>query len=74
MLGKLSLFINYLKVFEVYIVKRFPSTKLPMIGMVFTYFAAFHFMKTYMRIPILQLYYRNDLIEKNKNKLGKWNF
>ncbi len=37
MFGKLSSLVSYWKVLEVYLLKRFPSNKLPIFGMTFTY-------------------------------------
>jgi hypothetical protein len=74
MFGKLSVFVNYIRVFDVYIVKRFPSNKLPVAGLIMTYLFAYQCLKTYSRDTFLKLYYSDDLDKKNKDKLGKWNF
>ncbi len=74
MFGKLSPFLTYLKVFDVYIVKRFPSNKLPIIGMIFTYFAFYQFLKTYTRASVLTIAYRKEINNKNQERLGRWNF
>lgn len=42
MLGKLINFINYWKALEVYIIKRFPSNKIPVFGTVATYLGLYY--------------------------------
>ncbi len=74
MFGKFSPFLTYLKVFDVYIVKRFPSNKLPMLGLIFTYFACYHIFKTYSRDSLLTIYYRKHMTKKSQERLGRWNF
>ena len=66
MLGKLSSLLSYWKVLEVYVCKRFPSNKLPVFGMVFTYFA---FAYLYSRFRYT-LHLSNCSQESNNN----WNF
>jgi hypothetical protein len=41
MLGKLSSFLSYFKVLEVYVIKRFPSNKAPLFGMIVTYMGVY---------------------------------
>jgi hypothetical protein len=69
MFGKLSLFINYLKVFEVYTVKRFPTNKLPLAGLITAYFSMMMFIRTYSREFVVKDLYRCD-----KGKKGNWKF
>ncbi len=69
MLGKFSSFVSYWKCLEVYLVKRFPSNKLPMFGMVFTYFTFFYF---YSRFRSSREYLMNmKCLPGNENT---WNF
>lgn len=42
MFGKIAALISYTKNLEVYLIKRFPSTKIPVAGMIFTYLATFY--------------------------------
>ena len=55
MFGKIAALISYTKNLEVYLIKRFPSTKIPVAGMMFTYLASFAIL------------YRWALIHRTKN-------
>lgn len=74
MFGKISILLTYPKVLDVYIVKRFPSNKLPMTGLVFAYFAAFLFIKTYSRETITDSLDYLNCSKCDKRELGKWEF
>lgn len=69
MLGKLSSLVSYWKVLEVYLCKRFPSNKLPVFGMVFTYMA-FYMLATRWRI-LKQFYLQQEGLDYSENS---WNF
>lgn len=45
MFGKISTLINYMKIWDVYIVKRFPSAKISLWGMGFSYLAIYFAMQ-----------------------------
>ena len=44
MFGKISAIVNYQKIWDVYIVKRFPSNRISVWGMAFSYSLAFWMM------------------------------
>ncbi len=50
MFGKISSIVFYIKNFEVYLIKRFPSTKVSVSGMVVTYLAAFYLLSRWSLI------------------------
>jgi hypothetical protein len=74
MLGKVSILLNYFKALEVYIVKRYPTNKIPLAGLVTTYFLTLMFWRTYSR-P----FFLNDMpyllgLKKEAQKVGQWKF
>jgi hypothetical protein len=72
MFGKLSSIVNYMKCLEVYTVKRYPSTKLPLIGLVTTYFVAMMISRTYV-IRQAENDWKN-LFGKKEGRIGQWKF
>jgi hypothetical protein len=75
MLGKLTTFVTYWKCLEVYIIKRFPSTKIPVMGMVVTYLTLYFMYRRWKlsnQIIALQ-HYRKDneaRLRGNNNSCG----
>lgn len=45
MFGKVSALVNYMKIWDVYIVKRFPSNRISLWGMGFSYFLLYWAMQ-----------------------------
>ncbi len=73
MLGKLSSLVSYWKVLEVYTLKRFPSNKLPMFGMVFTYlWLTYTFYATMRDNRTAQL--KLQRIKRESRSLQEWAF
>jgi len=48
MFGKISAILNYMKIWDVYIIKRFPSNRISLWGMGFSYLVIFWAMKRFM--------------------------
>ncbi len=75
MLGKLSSLVSYWKVLEVYTLKRFPSNKLPLFGMVSTYLLiAYMFHSTIRDARLEQLRTKRTLSQEKKIKDNQWSF
>lgn len=73
MFGKLSSFVSYWKVLEVYTLKRFPSNKLPVFGMVFTYLSLYYFIHRQNRDNVTHMLKLKR--EKLENRsLSEWSF
>ncbi len=73
MFGKLSSFVSYWKVLEVYTLKRFPSNKLPVFGMVFTYLSLYYFVHRQYRDNVTHMLKQKR--EKLENRtLSEWTF
>jgi hypothetical protein len=64
MFGKIAAIVSYLKNLEVYLIKRFPSTKVSVPGMMLTYLATFYLISRWSLI-----HRTNNLrsIRQNKN-------
>ena len=75
MFGKISSVINYFKVFDVYIVKRFPTNKIPLAGLIATYFTTYLFIRIYFRDSLANFpNFKSLLMKKNQNTTGQWLF
>ena len=73
MLGKLSSLLSYWKVLEVYTLKRFPSNKVPLFGMVLTNFILVQFIYSYIQcFKIEEL--RNQRKILTDQKVKDWQF
>lgn len=64
MLGKTSSLISYIKNLEVYVIKRYPSNKLPMFGIIFTYLTAFYILNR-MSLTMKINYLKNMRLAKD---------
>jgi len=73
MLGKLSSLVSYWKVLEVYTLKRFPSNKLPIFGMVFTYISLYYMLHKQVRDGKTTSMKRERLERENKS-CQEWKF
>jgi hypothetical protein len=75
MFGKISSILYYFKVFDVYIVKRFPTNKLPLAGLIATYFSTYLLIRIYFRDGLLNFPNTKALfIKKKEINTGKWQF
>jgi hypothetical protein len=73
MFGKLASLVSYWKVLEVYTLKRFPSNKLPVFGMVFTYLSLYYFIhRQYRDNKTLMLKQQREKLENRS--LADWSF
>ena len=73
MFGKLASLVSYWKVLEVYTLKRFPSNKLPLFGMVFTYLSLYYILYRQNRdSKTIMLKSQREVLE-NKS-LADWSF
>ncbi len=73
MFGKLSSLLSYWKVLEVYTLKRFPSNKLPVFGMVFTYLTLYYTLHKQIRDGRTStLKHKREEIESRS--LSQWSF
>jgi hypothetical protein len=70
MIGKLGSLLSYWKCLEVYTLKRFPSNKLPMFGMIFTYFGLFLMMKSLSLNVKTRELLKNRLVSEKNSSLG----
>jgi hypothetical protein len=73
MFGKLASLVSYWKVLEVYTLKRFPSNKLPVFGMVFTYLSLSYILHRQFRDDKTRMLKRNRETLENKS-LADWSF
>jgi len=78
MFGKISAILFYLKNFEVYLIKRFPSTKVSVTGMTFTYLTTLYLLNRWTLIHRTN-YLRQIRQNQNTNECncpfpGLWSF
>ena len=73
MFGKLASLVSYWKVLEVYTLKRFPSNKLPLFGMVFTYLSLYYILHRQNRDSKTAMLKSQREVLENKS-LADWSF
>jgi hypothetical protein len=67
MFGKLIAITSHWKSLEVYMVKRYPTAKLPIAGMIIMNLAGMLYIRTFTRVPLFSF-------GKKEGKLGEWKF
>jgi hypothetical protein len=73
MLGKISSLLSYWKVLEVYTLKRFPSSKLPLFGMVSTYLFLYYNFNSINRQNSISILKKEREALENRC-LSEWTF